>query len=278
MEKREIKCILSVGILFLIAGSFLDLRISHALYDPQNLYGKFFAAFATFPSVLIASFCFMGILVTTKKKVSFLYYTGITVNIIITMALIYVTASVPGWYFKNWHIQRVLLMAVLTAGEYMLALYCRNKDEENFRKAAVTGIMLFIIVLFVYNSIKILWGRERYRHMVKIKNFSGFSRWFIPRGFASGNDFMSFPSGHSANAAMTIWITLFPRFSTFWKGKEIILKITAYLWTLLSMFSRIVIGAHFLSDITVGVLITFIIFYALSNKIFPAEMENDHIK
>lgn len=39
-------------VLFLLAGSLADYPLSCALYDPQNLFGRFFAAFGEYPAGL----------------------------------------------------------------------------------------------------------------------------------------------------------------------------------------------------------------------------------
>ena len=269
MEKKELKCILSIGALLLVVGGIFDLQISHAVYNGESIYGKLFQAFAAFPAVLIASFCAMGIFVTNKKEKTIKSILSSVLSALLTVFLVYTAATMPGWYLKEWKWIGIVLFVFLFAAEYKAALYCKRKNEEEFRKAAKIGLLLIVISFVVYNSIKFIWGRERYRHMIKIGSFAGFSRWFCPHPLASGSDFMSFPSGHSANAAVIIWITLIPRFIETFKGKERVLKVFAYLWIILSMFSRIVIGAHFLSDVTVGASITLIIFYFLCKKIMP---------
>ena len=269
MEKKELRCILIIAAILLMIGGFFDIEISHMVYNADSMYGKLFQAFAAFPAVLIASFCAMGIFVTNKKEKTIKSMSGNILSILLTIFLVYTAATMPGWYLKGWKWIGRVLAVFLFVVEYKAALYCKKRNETEFRKAATIGILLIAISFIVYNSLKFIWGRERYRHMIRIGSFAGFSRWFQPHPLASGGEFMSFPSGHSANAAVIIWITLIPRFLDTLKGKEPFLKVAAYLWILLSMFSRIVIGAHFLSDVTAGAFITLIIFYFLCKKIMP---------
>ena len=269
MEKKEIKSILIIGTVFLIIGGFFDLQISHAVYDAESLYGKIFQVFAAFPALLIASFCSMGILVTGEKRKEIKSRCIWLANILLTIILVYTAGTMPGWYLKGWTWIGVVLSILLFGIEYYAAWYCSRKNKEEFRKAAKIGLYLMIFSLILYNAMKLIWGRERYRHMIKIGSFAGFSKWFCPHPLAAGSEFMSFPSGHSANAAVIIWITLIPRFLETMKGKEKFFRAAAYIWIILSMFSRIVIGAHFLSDVTVGASITLILFYFLCKKIMP---------
>lgn len=270
MRKREWKYLLAIGVVCLIIGGIWDLQISHVLYHADSLYGKFFEAFAVFPAVLIASFCSMGLFVTRKKDGNVKSRILAVFYFFLTAGLIYTASTLPGWYLKNWTWTGRALIIVFALAEYKLALYCKESNEKEFRKAAKIGILLLIFSFLVYNGAKFIWGRERYRHMVKVGTFAGFSRWFLPQGIAFSNDFMSFPSGHSANAAIVVWITLLPGFLPFFRGKENFLKVISYGWLVLSMCSRIVIGAHFLSDVTMGAGITLAIFYLLCKKIKPS--------
>lgn len=77
---------------------------------------------------------------------------------------------------------------------------------------------------------------------------------------------MSFPSGHSANAAIMIWITLIPTFVASLKDKKKWFVGFAALWTIIVPISRVIVGAHFASDVTMGVTITLTIFTLLKNK------------
>nr|WP_321464040.1 phosphatase PAP2 family protein [uncultured Cohaesibacter sp.] len=101
------------------------------------------------------------------------------------------------------------------------------------------GLYIFIAVAgagLTNNILKILIGRARPRHFEELGPL-----YFNPPGFNSG--FQSFPSGHSTTAgAMAVALTLlFPRLKWFWIG--------AALWI---GFSRIVVGAHYPSDVVAG--------------------------
>ena len=115
------------------------------------------------------------------------------------------------------------------------------------------------------------WGRERYRHMIATGSFEGFSLWFTPQKLTTDNEFMSFPSGHSANAAIMIWITLIPTFITSLREKKNWFIGFSLLWILVVPISRIMVRAHFASDVTMGVTITLIIFAILESRYIKKE-------
>lgn len=159
-----------------------------------------------------------------------------------------------------------VLGAVILVADIFIAKFVVRYRREELYKAAVMGLQLFLIVVLLFNLVKLGWGRERFRHMMEIGTVAGFSPWFIPQGLAAGNEFMSFPSGHSANAAIVMWITLLPTFLPSLATKEKLLKVFACIWIALVMVSRIIMGAHFLSDVTMGMMISLVTFYVLYKK------------
>lgn len=117
--------------------------------------------------------------------------------------------------------------------------------------------------IITINVIKQFWGRERYRHMVLNNDYSGFSKWYIPQSIASGDEFKSFPSGHSANASIIMLLALYPYINE----KKTKVFILAASFKTMVQFSRIMQGAHFLSDVTMGVIIGLSVIFA-GSKLF----------
>ncbi len=113
-------------------------------------------------------------------------------------------------------------------------------------KAALFQVQMMALFIFVAvagaglsnNVIKIIIGRARPRYFEEFG-----AHYFNSPGWTSG--FQSFPSGHSTTAgAMAIALTLlFPRLKWLW--------IAIGLWI---AFSRVVVGAHYPSDIVAGFL------------------------
>ncbi len=81
----------------------------------------------------------------------------------------------------------------------------------------------------------------------------------ITEGVARAEEFKSFPSGHTANAATLILLTTLPALKGTlqkWSGGFFWIGVA---WALYVAFSRIVMGAHFLNDVTAGLAVTFIL-------------------
>ena len=95
-----------------------------------------------------------------------------------------------------------------------------------------------------------------------------FTRWYIitDRG-GFDNVYAPFPSGHTMNSAAVILLTMLPTFLPELKVRENLLKGIAYVWIIVVGCSRVVMGAHFASDVTVGALISLALFDIISNLV-----------
>lgn len=256
--RKEIKIIIPVAVILLIIATFADLQISHALVNQKSVFGKIFETIGEMPAAFIASFGAMGMMVMQENK-------GKKIGLgVISVILAMVSACFPVHYLKLPIYVSLIPGVLFVIVEYKLTLNCKEKNPEKFLEAAKTAVFMFLMATVICQLMKLGWGRERYRHMAASGSFEGFSRWFLPQRIASGNEFMSFPSGHSTNAAMMIWITMLPTFAKSWKNRETLLKVFAFAWMLLVMLSRIVVGAHFLSDVTMGASISLFVFYWLT--------------
>jgi len=133
---------------------------------------------------------------------------------------------------------------------------------------AYIAILSCILSAIAVKGIKNLWGRMRYFGMVELNDFSGFSPWYIRQTMAESDMYKSFPSGHSMNASLIALCSLLPLLFVNLKKyhNQIILGIIA--WMFLVTSSRIIDGAHFISDISTGVFIGCIIQLSLIKYMF----------
>lgn len=263
--KKDLMILGCVAAVLLVVGAFADLQISHALYNQESVFGKIFEAVGEFPASFIASFCAMSVAVVQKQQKGNIGFKCAG-SFILALLFGLMAGMLPMKYFGAPMAAGVVLAIIIIAADLFMAKAVAKNSSEELYKAAVLGLELFLIVILVFNMIKLGWGRERYRHMAASGDFTGFSMWLIPQGLASGNEFMSFPSGHSANAAIVMWITLIPSFVSLMKGKETLLKVVAGVWIGCVMLSRIIMGAHFVSDVTMGMTISLVTFYLLYQR------------
>ena len=127
-------------------------------------------------------------------------------------------------------------------------------------------MMLFIIAVLILAGIaKFYFARPRYRTTLAGYEGVGFRPWYSPGHGAEAlakkygcdtNAFKSFPSGHALMNASAV--CLFPMFSqvfTKLPHRNTALAAAGVIWAFAVMLSRIVLGAHYLSDVSVGALI-----------------------
>ena len=73
----------------------------------------------------------------------------------------------------------------------------------------------------------------------------------------TSEEFKSFPSGHAGGSALTLMFAMLVPY--FVKGQEKIqlpMFYAGFAWLLLVAFARIRVGAHFLSDVSMGAFLT----------------------
>lgn len=172
----------------------------------------------------------------------------------------------------------VLLMSYLKLAPFMVAVvalafitvayaFIKLVDKKHYRRlrqVAKVGVLLSVLPILVINIIKMIWGRERFRHMTA--PFSTFTPWYLPQSLTTNNEFMSFPSGHSANSSVIYWITLIPLFLPSLKKYEKAISIFSVIWIIMVMLSRVIVGAHFASDVVMGMTLSISIFWLLKRK------------
>jgi len=99
----------------------------------------------------------------------------------------------------------------------------------------------FAYLLFVH-GLKGIWGRVRFRDLAE--GFTNFTPWYHPSGFTGG---VSFPSGH----AVMGWMML-PLLILVWRRRRAlkVLALSAIIaWALLVAFARVLVGAHYASEV-----------------------------
>lgn len=122
----------------------------------------------------------------------------------------------------------------------------------NYSKV-VLGMALWGYV-FGIQIVKYFWGRVRFRELDA--TFSQFTPWYLPQGITG---FDSFPSGHAAMGWLLLAIlVLFDNKKKWLKNLALVVII---LWGVLLATSRVIIGAHFASDVLFGSFFIIVAFF-----------------
>lgn len=255
-------------LLCMLVGTFFDYQISEMLFDPQSFFGMLFASYGQLPAMLC--FSVSGLLLIKIKKAewlsSLLCISGFVVCT--SFAVLGITLD-PMLYIPNMPLSVSILIAVcivlLTDG--LIWKYSASADRKQIKVFILILLGTILTEIILINIIKIPWARPRMR-MLAVQPQAAFQPWWVigsemkdhllALGVAA-EEFKSFPSGHSGNAACAMLLCVLPLICQKCHGKETALFMVGVVFMLIVAFSRIIMGAHFLSDVTVGMSITFII-------------------
>lgn len=255
--RGEIITFYILAIASLIVATLYDLDINIALNNPNDFIANWFYRAGEVPNSIICPLAGLAILKCAEKKIGKLIGTAIMIG-----GSIYFGGYVASYSFADdkFKTGSGLLFGLL----FGLLLFVLSKYivvPDKCKKAllvlAITGIVVMAIQLGVTNILKIFWGRIRMRELIRIDDFSQFAPWYLPQGITSSNEFKSFPSGHTASAGMSYLLMLLPFVNEKYKNKQWLLFIVPLVYTSIVAYTRMVMGAHFLSDVTIGGVIGF---------------------
>ncbi len=275
---RNALIIAGILVALMVAGSLWDYPVSQALYNPTNVVGIFGAAYGELPlgMALLASGTLLFTYRNTERK-------AVGIGQAIGGGLLYVLGAgsiiyLPTRYLA-WPIIIVLIIgvAIVVATTLGILKVTDNTDRKVVVRVALILFIVPLVELILVNIVKIGWERPRMRFLAET-DAVGFHSWWDPgtpekaglveSGIAS-EEFKSFPSGHTANAANLILLTvLVPLRTNLEKYSGLFLWIGA-VWGIFIGFTRIIAGAHFITDTMVGFSITFIVILVAYRIAFP---------
>lgn len=187
-------------------------------------------------------------------------------------------AHAEGTYLETAMTVIAVLCALLTSAVVTAAFY-RIKDEtlKKLMKFVIAFVIMAVIANVLVMIIKEPVGRMRYRAMnsdlgQSLGGFANFQNWYESRGgqpeewsayfesaYGVTDAFKSFPSGHTCAAGMTYALIMLPDVLGIRnKGVRALCWIFPVAFTAVVAISRIVVGAHFFSDVLFGGTIAFL--------------------
>lgn len=273
-------CVILGMILFVLMGigSLWDYQISLFFYDPYNIFGVFLASYGHLPALLcmaVAGTLLLRMIDQSMKiKMIFYYALAFLFNLIAVIGI----ALGPLLYIPEMTTLLSLVIAIGIVGivdvlVYQLSLHA---SHETIKKIVLFILLVVAIEQLVINGIKIVWERPRMR-LISSRNDVSFQPWWVignsikEQLMASGissEEFKSFPSAHTANAACAMILCTLPLLDKRIKGKENLLFFIGVCFTFLVAFSRIIMGAHFLTDVVVGMAICLMIQIVIVQFVF----------
>ncbi len=267
---------ISLGIIcgLIIIGTFFDQQIASAMTGHFNIYFRFFEIFGDIPMLagLSTITIYLAIMMfkssSTKFKIlsTFTYILGLALSYMlffITFRYLNPEGGHSGGKVSLTMNVVATILGLIYAIIITILLYKKNyKELLRHRNTAVFAIVMILTVLVGTNIIKVIWGRPRI--WLVEDELAEFRPWYLPKPFATGNEYMSFISGHTSNASLMILVTLIP-ISVIQDNKKkfFIFGIT---WGLLTGVSRLFAGQHYLTDVTFAVLYVGVLYYILARK------------
>jgi PAP2 superfamily. len=270
--------LLLVLITLFILGIFFDLKLSISVYNKTSVFGMIGASFGELPAWFMLSFTSVIVykvarLLENKSK-RILCYIFSVILLFVSCGLIYFSESVVynglSEFLNGWI---RLLISLLLTSIFVFITFKVITVNDKYTLIRIGFIVLLTIALQIGigTILKYIWSRPRFRLIAfgsgEYDVYDLFRACYQPgRGLAGivfanekSEQFKSFPSGHTSSAACSLLFFFIPSLNTKLTKSikaRIILIIFALIYTFAVAYSRIVYGAHYLTDVTFGFIIT----------------------
>jgi len=245
-----------------------DLQISQIMYNPESVWAHYIEAYGQLPGYTV-SLIGVNILIRLrdwKKTIQNLLGTVFITLIAVLISFLF-WADLQGMQIgKDIPFPLTLALALLSITG--MQVWLRSIPEAELRTyenpSKIATLLLILAPLLTTWLFKILWDRVTFRNLSA--DFVNFTPWYLPRG---NTGHYSFISGHASTGWLVLPLTLL-----FSKEKAAyqIIKIIIVIWGTVAALSRVVVGAHFASDILFGACQTILWFWMLEKRFTNKEV------
>ena len=259
-----------------VCGSFWDWEIANALYIGQrpseNMFGIIFSYIGIIPTFVGWSFLGASIFYLSKKQIKNAKQRRWLIAFSILLFLLSFFYFCNTLYISNANVFEVhfavaysIGIAVICASAYLgYKLSKKSKDSDLLKKALFLATAS-IVALVIISSAKEIMCRPRFRYVLTMDDMNYFKNWWqsgrtLKASLGSGvvtDEFASMPSGHSAYSMFAIFI--FPALADYIHGLKKYkphLFAFGFIWWATTALSRMTVGAHYLTDVTIAGLVT----------------------
>ncbi|MDD1776493.1 MAG: phosphatase PAP2 family protein [Candidatus Methanomethylicus sp.] len=154
----------------------------------------------------------------------------------------------------------ILLVIPIT----LFIIFTWNKDWRSYRPMSAIIIILAILgPLLIVQTAKLFFGRVRFRDLYT--DYSNFTPWYLPQGITGNNSFMS---GHAAMSFIFLPLLISVRELRWSDFRKIMVVSLVIGWGLFVGASRIVVGAHYASDVLFSAGVDAVITILLYRKFY----------
>jgi membrane-associated phospholipid phosphatase len=224
-----------------------DLDISKQIVNENSVWARFLEEYGMIPGIFVI---LSGIYIYYSyimQKSDLWSYIQKAIFFLVSSGLIFYLYEILLGEIVKYYFLLFLIVSFIDGIIVLMYIHkIRQVSNPILIKYAklVVGVALFGYVIGI-QAIKFLWGRVRFRELDA--SFSQFTPWYLPQGITG---FDSFPSGHAAMGWMLLALLVLFNQSKTWLKNFIFMLII--MWAVLLAYSRVVIGAHFASDVLFG--------------------------
>lgn len=297
MKKKTIIGV-SVGavafVALLLVATFYDLQINVALGNKDSVFGQVFRLFGELTGWIIVPIAGAILFAAVNKDTKLgrvlavawavITFVGWLLSIKYIMDEFTGDSYIDGIYGSPYSmtiIYDVIFALAATPLTLFIAAKAKKETIEKLVYFAIAMLIALALSQLVVTVMKNIWTRQRFRNL-GIGNGGddsrGFTPWYVPglgknkaahtyyvedvAGMRFEDAYKSFPSGHTAGAAMSLVIVMLPDLFKKLKKFKPLFIVVAVLYTVAVAISRIVNRAHYLSDVLFGGTIGFLSVWA----------------
>lgn len=288
MQKRSYVSIYIAVVTLLaltVCGSIWDLQIANSVYigekPLENPFGIIFSFIGIIPTFVGWSFLGSSIFYLSKKQIEDTKKRRWLIAFSVLLFVLSFFYFCNTLYMSNAHAFKVhfavaysIGVAVICAAAYLgYKLSEKCEDGGELLKKVLFLAAVSLVTLLIISSTKKIMCRPRFRFVLAMDDTNCFRNWWqsgrsLRASLGTGavsDEFSSLPSGHSAYSMFAIF--LFPALADYIRGLK---KYRPYLcalgfvWWVATALSRLTIGAHYLTDVTIAGLVTILAYAVVS--------------
>lgn len=242
----------------LVVASFFDQKISATFYS-VNFISKIGAVIGKIPAYFI--FALAGAVLAKSASLKEKRYRTRMPLIVFYLFVTLVGSLMLGYSMVDDVVNKTslkiivaLILMALTMATVLSLVKLITADKINLlKKWAFTSLITIAVIIIVVAVLKLAWGRVRYVDIVTGQG--AFSPWYIPQGY-TGNK--SLPSGHVAlSACLFLLVPMFRALPNL-RSVSVGMVFISIAFTVAVAFARIMGGHHFLSDVTIAIIISYL--------------------
>ena len=270
MKKNVLVVILvSVWIILAIVFGIYDLEISKNIANQNSGWAKFLENYGMIPGMfVILSGIYIYCSFIKLKSDVWSYVQRIVLFMVSSGLIFYLFEILLDRLISENFITSIIIAFALNLIIFIVLQIRKQVESISAIQYAkiVVGISFFGYVICI-QVVKFIWGRVRFKELDAA--FSNFTPWYLPQGITG---FDSFPSGHAAMGFMLLSILILLVNAKRWVKNSVLTII--FVWGVLLATSRVVIGAHYASDVLFGSFFIIMIFLLFFKKYGDIEKES----